>query len=110
MKMYLISDNIDTLVGLKIAGINGEVLHREEEVLECIERISNRKDIGIIIITEVISKLVPEKINEIKTSKYLPLIVEIPNRHGSSRGDDWILRYIKEAIGLKIWGDIVWLQ
>ena len=102
MKMYLISDNIDTLVGLKIAGINGEVIHEKKEILECIERIRNREDIGIIIITEKISKLIPDKINEIKTSKYLPLIVEIPDRHGSYKEDNWILRYINEAIGLKI--------
>lgn len=102
MKMYLISDNVDTLVGLKIAGIDGEVLHTEKEVLECIEKIRARKDIGIIIITEKIAELIPGKMNEIKTSKYLPLIVEIPDRHGSNKGDDWILRYIKEAIGLKI--------
>lgn len=100
--MYLISDNIDTLVGLKIAGINGEVIHEKKEILECIERIRNREDIGIIIITEKISKLIPDKINEIKTSKYLPLIVEIPDRHGSYKEDNWILRYINEAIGLKI--------
>lgn len=102
MKMYLISDNIDTLVGLKIAGINGEVIHEKKEILECIEKIRNREDIGIIIITEKISKLIPDKINEIKTSKYLPLIVEIPDRHGSYKEDNWILRYINEAIGLKI--------
>lgn len=100
--MYLISDNIDTLVGLKIAGINGEVIHEKKEILECIERIRNREDIGIIIITEKISKLIPDKINEIKISKYLPLIVEIPDRHGSYKEDNWILRYINEAIGLKI--------
>lgn len=102
MKMYLISDNIDTLVGLKFAGINGEVIHDKEDVLKCIERVSHEKDIGIIVITEKISELIPEKINEVKTSKYLPLIVEIPDRHGSNKGQDWILKYIREAIGLKI--------
>ena len=27
MKMYLISDNIDTLTGMRLAGVEGEVVH-----------------------------------------------------------------------------------
>lgn len=34
MVSYLISDNIDTYVGMKMAGINGIVLHKKEDVLK----------------------------------------------------------------------------
>ena len=102
MKMYLISDNIDTIVGLKIAGIDGEIVQKREEALECIDKITNNKGFGIIVITEKVMKMIPERISELKLSKYLPLIVEIPDRHGSEKEKDWILHYIKEAIGIRI--------
>ena len=30
MKMYLISDNIDTLTGMRLAGIDGSLAHTKE--------------------------------------------------------------------------------
>ena len=32
MKMYLISDNIDTLTGMRLAGVEGAVVHKREEL------------------------------------------------------------------------------
>ena len=102
MKSYLISDNIDTFVGMKMAGIESIVLHEKEEIVKKIEELKNDQEIGIIIITEKIGVLVPEEVSIIKLSKERPLLVEIPDRHGWSKGSDAILRYVKEAIGLKL--------
>ena len=102
MKSYLISDNVDTFVGMKMVGMEGIVLHEKEETIEKIEQLENDKEIGIIIITEKIALLIPDEVNRIKLSKERPLIVEIPDRHGWSKGSDSILRYVKEAIGLKL--------
>jgi V/A-type H+/Na+-transporting ATPase subunit F len=102
MKAFLISDNVDTLVGLKIAGINGLVLHEREEILLKIKEVEKEKDIGILIVTEKIANLIEDKIKELKLSKTVPLVVEIPDRHGSNKGKDYILKYIRESIGLKL--------
>jgi V/A-type H+/Na+-transporting ATPase subunit F len=102
MKAFLISDNIDTLAGLHLSGINGIVLHKKEEILNALEETRKNPEISIIIITELAAALVQEKIREIKLSKKLPLIIEIPDRHGSRKGKDYILKYIQESIGLKI--------
>jgi len=37
MKMYLISDNIDTLTGMRLAGVEGAVVHKREELKEELE-------------------------------------------------------------------------
>ena len=34
MKMYLISDNVDTYTGMRLAGVDGVVVH-ERELLNC---------------------------------------------------------------------------
>lgn len=102
MRSFLISDNVDTFVGMKMAGIPGIVLHEKEEIIKKIQELKQDKDIGIIVVTEKIAALVPELVNEIKLSKERPLLVEIPDRHGSGKGKDSIVRYVKESIGLKI--------
>ena len=102
MTSYLISDNVDTFVGMKMAGIEGVVLHEKEKILEKIKELKKNQGIGIIIITEKIALLIPDEVSIIKLSKERPLLVEIPDRHGWNRSSDSILRYVKEAIGIKI--------
>lgn len=102
MKAYLISDNIDTLVGMRLAGIEGVIAHSEEETVSKIDEVISNKEIGIILITEKLADKVSDKIEMLKLKMTIPLIVEIPDRHGTSRGKDSITRYVKESIGLKM--------
>ena len=74
--MYLISDNIDTLTGMRLAGVDGIVVHEREEL--------------------------PDLIDEIKLERTMPLLIEIPDRHGTGRKKDFITSYVNEAIGLKL--------
>lgn len=102
MKIYLISDNVDTLAGMRLAGIEGEVVHEKKELTESINRALKNKDLGILLITELLTHKYPEIINEIKLTVKMPLILEIPDRHGSVRRADFITSYINEAIGIKL--------
>ena len=34
MRFFLISDNIDTAIGLRLSGVNGVVVHERDEILE----------------------------------------------------------------------------
>ena len=52
MKMYLISDNVDTLTGMRLAGVDGIVVHEREELRTAIENAMNDKSIGVILLTE----------------------------------------------------------
>ena len=45
---------------------------------------------------------VPEIIDNVKLNRKLPLIVEIPDRHGTGRKPNFITSYVNEAIGLKL--------
>ena len=50
MKSYLISDNVDTATGMRLAGIEGEVVHEKDELTDAINRAAKDKDIGIIFL------------------------------------------------------------
>ncbi|MCR5836766.1 MAG: V-type ATP synthase subunit F [Lachnospiraceae bacterium] len=102
MRMFLISDNVDTLTGMRLAGIEGVVVHEKNEIKEAVTNVLSNKDIGIILITEKCSNLIPEVMDDIKLNRKFPLLLEIPDRHGSGRRSDFITAYINEAIGIKI--------
>lgn len=102
MRMYLISDNVDTYTGMRLAGIEGCVIHERQELKEELDRVMTDKTIGIVLLTEKFGREYPDVIDEIKLNHRLPLIVEIPDRHGTGRKPDFITAYVNEAIGLKL--------
>ena len=102
MKIYLISDNVDTRTGLRLAGVDGAVVHTRGEIKEQLEMVMRDRDIGIVLIVEKLSRQFPDLIKEIKLKMTTPLVVEIPDRHGTGRGKDFLTAYLRDAIGVKI--------
>ncbi len=102
MRIFCISDNVDTQMGLRLAGIEGVVVHTKEEVLEALDEAIKDPDIGIVLMTTIIVDLCPEVISRYKLELRSPLLVEIPDRHGSANIGETIDKYISEAIGIKI--------
>ena len=88
MKMYLISDNIDTLTGMRLAGIPGVVAHGKDELEAALTAAFADPDIGVLLLTEKFGRDFP--------------VIDIPDRHGSGRRPDFITAYVNEAIGLKL--------
>ena len=102
MKLFLISDNVDTQTGLRLSGIEGVVVHEMDDLQAALETVVADKSIGILLITEKLARLFPDFMKEIKLTYEKPLIVEIPDRHGTGRAKDFITSYVTEAIGLKL--------
>jgi len=102
MKMYLISDNVDTYTGMRLAGVEGAVVHEKAELKEELDKVLSDKSIGIILLTEKFGREFADVIDEVRLKRRMPLIVEIPDRHGTGRRPDFITSYVNEAIGLKL--------
>ena len=100
--MFLISDNVDTCTGMRLAGVDGIVVHEREELSRALEKVMTDSTIGIVLLTEKFGREFPEIIDNVKLERKLPLIVEIPDRHGTGRKPDFITSYVNEAIGLKL--------
>ena len=54
MKMYLISDNVDTYTGMRLAGVDGIVVHEQDELKQALERVLEDKSIGIVLLLSLI--------------------------------------------------------
>lgn len=100
--MYLISDNVDTYTGMRLAGVDGVVVHERDELREALEKVLKDKTIGIVLLTEKFGREFPEILDQFRLERQMPLLVEIPDRHGTGRKKDFITSYVTEAIGLKL--------
>ena len=102
MKMFLISDNVDTYTGMRLAGVDGVVVHEREELRKALEDVLTDKNVGNVLLTEKFGSEFPDIIDTFRLVRKMPLLVEIPDRHGTGRKKDFITSYITEAIGLKL--------
>lgn len=102
MKFYLISDNTDTQMGMRLAGIEGVVVHEAQEVMTELHKAMDDRKVGVVLITDKLMHLCHDEIYEIKLNCPTPLIVEIPDRHGTSSVSEIISGYVNEAIGIKM--------
>lgn len=87
---------------MRLTGVDGVVIHSKKHLKEQLDKALADKTIGVLLITEKFSREFPDIINDVKLNRKLPLIVEIPDRHGTGRKPDFITSYVNEAIGIKL--------
>ncbi len=102
MRFYLLSDNVDTLVGLRLVGIEGEVVHEKEHLVRLLKSILEDDSIAMVLLTTKVVLLAPDIISELKLRNQNPLFIEIPDRHGNAKMGESIDDYVSEAIGVKL--------
>lgn len=100
--MFVISDNNDTFTGLKLVGVDGVVVHTEDEVIAAVESVIADKSVGLILITEKLRTLADGYISSKMNTTVEPLFLEIPDRHGFGRSKSALSNFISTTIGLKI--------
>ena len=87
---------------MRLAGIEGIVLHEKEEVEQELLKACSNPEIGIVLMTNKLINLCPQLVYDIKLNRKSPLIVEVSDRHGAGQLSEAITRYVQEAVGIKI--------
>ncbi|MCH5191610.1 MAG: V-type ATP synthase subunit F [Oscillospiraceae bacterium] len=100
MKFFLLTDDADSLIGMRLAGIEGKYVTDRETALSQIE-IAAKSDVGILLMTPGVSALCRDMLVELK-KRNRPLIVTIPDSDPGHNPADSVTDYIRDAIGVKI--------
>ena len=100
--MFLISDNIDTCTGMRLAGVEGVVVHERDELKDALEKAIANKEIGILLLTEKFGREFPQIVDDVKLNHKTPLITEIPDRQGTGRKPVFLTVHVNEPIGLTL--------
>ncbi|MBP8855517.1 MAG: V-type ATP synthase subunit F [Oscillospiraceae bacterium] len=102
MKYFLISDNNDTLAGMRLTGVSGIVVHEEKELYRALQNARAQSDIGLVLVSEKLCRQYRELLLDFKMRCPCPLIVEMPDRHSGDDVGEALRREIAEAVGIKI--------
>ncbi|MDR1663893.1 MAG: V-type ATP synthase subunit F [Clostridiales bacterium] len=102
MRIFLLSDNVDTLTGMRLVGVDGALTHTREELAAELEKVLRARDVGVLAISEKIFNANQDLLAPVMDMRGKALIVAIPDRHGTSRQKDFLSHYVREAIGVKL--------
>ncbi|MBQ8227642.1 MAG: V-type ATP synthase subunit F [Clostridia bacterium] len=101
MRLFLISNNSDTVMGMRLAGIDGVIVNDEKSAAQALETAVKDGDIAIVLMNKSLFDMCDESIKVFRKSHTSPLLVEIPDR-GSSAGGNSLAKYIRETVGINI--------
>ncbi|AMC94588.1 ATPase [Erysipelothrix larvae] len=99
MKIFLISDNVDTLMGMRLGGIDGAIVHDEGTLKTVLDDVLNNPEIGIVLMTTQAFDLDRDHLMELKLELKKPLIVEISDRHHSHEVQSMLDETIRKIVG-----------
>jgi len=102
MGFYVLSDVPDTLLGMRMAGMPGQLVKDEVSLRNTLEKLAAQPELGVIVITAGLVRLVPDVVTTWKLKRQQPLLVEIPDSLDSADLSQAIASYIAATIGIKV--------
>ena len=101
MKFHCIADE-DTVRGFRLAGVSGAVVICASEAAAAVEAAVVQRDCGIIILTETIADGIRPLVDQIRSERERPLIVEIPGPEDPVRKRSSLRQIVQEAVGIRL--------
>ncbi len=101
MKIQVIG-NPEAVQGFSLVGAHGQAAASAEDVNQALDNALADKDIGIILVTMDVSRLVEARMDRLKLRSTVPLVVEIPGPEGVSPDQPTLSDIVLRAIGIKI--------
>jgi len=101
MKILVIG-HPEAVLGLSLAGVGGRVATTAEEVNQALDEAQASKDVGIVLVTQDVAKLVAARMEHLKLRSTVPLIVEIPSGGGAPESQESLGEIVLRAIGIRL--------
>ena len=101
MKVLVIG-HPEAVQGFALVGVQGQEAVSMEEVNQALDQALSASDIGIILVTEDVSALIEDRMDQLKLRSTVPLVVEIPGPEGPSPDRPPLSEVIRRTIGVKI--------
>ena len=77
MKIVSICDDKDICAGLRLAGIDGDIVYTAEEFCQIFKSAIADRQVAIVVVTKGVAQRHAGQLNEVRLGSALPLIVEI---------------------------------
>jgi vacuolar-type H+-ATPase subunit F/Vma7 len=101
MKVLVIG-HAEAVLGFSLVGVAGKAVSTAAEANQALDDALSSSDIGIILVTQDVSKLIEARMDDLKLHSTVPLVVDIPAPEGVSPDQPSLSDIVLRAIGIKI--------
>lgn len=101
MKILVIG-HPEAVLGFSLVGVHGQAVSSAEEVNQALDEAMAASDIGIVLVTEDVARLIKGRMDRLRLHSTVPLVVEIPGPQGVSPDQPSLREVVMRAIGVKI--------
>ena len=101
MKVLVIG-NQQAVLGFSLVGVEGRAASDVAEVRQALDDALATPDVGIILVTEDVARLISARMDQLKLRSTVPLVVEIPGPEGVSADQPSLGEVVRRAIGIKL--------
>ena len=101
MKFFVIGDEF-TVLGYNLIGIRGEIVETGDEAADALRKVTQDPDVGIVLITQQIASMIQSQVENARLKMATPIVLEIPDRHGSLEDRESALSLVQRLIGIII--------
>ncbi len=100
MHAFAMGDS-DLITGLRLVGVEGVETLTPNDAKQALEKALSRTDLALIIISEEFSAKMREEIDNFRSTRISPLIIEIPS-HLGPKSEVKISELVSKTMGIKI--------
>jgi vacuolar-type H+-ATPase subunit F/Vma7 len=101
MKVLVIG-HPEAVLGFSLAGVRGQTVTTTEEANQALDNAMSAGNIGIILVTQDIARLIQVRMDQLKLHSTVPLVVEILSQEGILPGEPSLSEIVLRAIGIKL--------
>ncbi len=101
MKVLVIG-HPDAVLGFSLAGVHGQAVTTSDEAQRALDGALSAKDVGIVLVTQDVAKMMQARMDDLKLHSTIPLVVEIPSPEGVSPDEPSLSEVVLRAIGIKL--------
>ncbi len=101
MKVLVIG-HPDAVLGFSLAGVEGRAVTDAEGANAALDAALKDHDLGIVLVTKDVARLMETRMEDLKFHSTMPLIVEIPSPEGQQAGEPSLGEVVLRAIGIRL--------
>lgn len=98
----LVVGHSDAVLGFSLAGVEGRVATDADQANSALDAAVKDRDVGIVLVTKDVARLMPARMEHLKLHSTMPLIVEIPGPEGIQPGEPSLSEMVLRAIGIRL--------
>lgn len=98
----LVVGHPDAVLGFSLAGVHGRSVSTAEEANRALDEAFSARDVGIILVTQDVARMIQGRVEDLKLHSTVPLVVEIPSPEGVSPDELSLSELVLRAIGIKL--------